>query len=193
VDIFVVFPKLNDFDEFKAKLPPTLPKDKVFKYIVYAYDQKSPFYTQIEDLVERKKAAVREAGFEPTHKSGFNENVKQMLNCEFKEINLMIIRYCRLQGRDFTNLIASQEAFYQSNVQLISNIKDVGDDANKVAQDKSKLDELLTKHAERLNEKARKFLSQETAQGLHDDLWSMAEEEAMNIKITPEDFADEEI
>lgn len=189
MDIFVAFPKLQDFEEFKTPLSAAIPIDKVFKYIVYAYDQRSPFFTQIEDLRERKILAIQEAGFEPNHKKGFNEAVRMILNCEHKKVNLMIIRYCRLQGQDFTNLISSQEAFYQINLQLLSNIQSDDDDAIKFSTDKAKLDELATKHAERLNEKARKFLSQETAEGLHEDLWKLAEDEAANIKLNPEDYA----
>ena len=102
----------------------------------------------------------------------------------------MIIRYCRLQGKDFTNLMASQEAFYQINVQLLSNIQtDNNDDAVAVAKKKAELDKAADDFNERLNEKARRFLTQEIAQGLHDDLWSLAEDEALNINISPEDYA----
>lgn len=190
VDIFKSFPKLKDFEEFGVTLSPTIPITKIFKYIVYAYDQRSPFFTQIEDLRERKILSIKEAGFEPTHQKGFNDSVRMVLNCEHKKVNAMIIRYCRFQGKEFTNLVSSQEAFYQSNLQLLSNIQSKDDDANKVAQEKAKLDELLSKHAERLNEKARKFLSQETAEGLHEDLWKLAEDEAEAIMITPEDYAE---
>lgn len=190
VDILKSFPKLADFEEFTVPLSSSIPFNKIFKYIVYAYDKKSPFFTQVEDLRERKILSMHEAGFESNHKKGFNEAVRMVLNCEHKKVNSMIIRYCRFQGMEFTNLAASQEAFYNSNLQLLSNIQSEDDDANKVAQDKAKLDELLTKHAERLNEKARGFLSQETAIGLHEELWVLVEDEAANIKLTPEDYAD---
>ena len=88
--------------------------------------------------------------------------------------------------------LQAQEAFYQINLQLLSNIKSETDSAIKFSTEKAKLDDLATDYSERLDEKARKFLSQETAQGLHDDLWRLAEEEAMNIPITPEDYANEE-
>ena len=190
VDILSLFPKLNEYPEFNAILPTPLPLEKVFKYIVYAYDQKSPFFTQIDELRERKILAAQEAGFTSHHKKGFSHYVVKMLNCENSKVNKMIIRYCRFQGKEFTNLVASQEAFYQINLQLISNIISDDDDAIKFSQDKARLDELATKHAERLNDKARSFLSQETAQGLHDELWKLAEDEAENIMLTPEDYAD---
>jgi len=190
MDIFSVFPKLKDYGEFQTQLSATIPFLKVFKYIVFAYDEKSPFFRQIEDLVERKKAAILEAGFKPNKNGGFSEHVKSILNCEDGRVNKMIIRYCRMQGKDFTNLIASQEAYYQMNQQLMTGI-DKDDDALAVAKSKAQLDELVGKVNERLNEKARSFLSQEVAQGLHEELWSMAEDESANVTITPEDYADE--
>jgi len=189
VDIFKTFPKLKDYSEFSEKLIASLPIDKVFKYIVYVYDQKSPFFTQIEDLVQRKKAAVLEAGFEPNASQNFSTSIKGMLNCENPAINSMIIRYCRMQGKNFANLVASIEAFHQINLQLISNINGQDDDAIVIAKKKADLDKAADDLSNRLNEKARRFLSQEVAEGLHEDLWSLAEDEALNIKITPEDFS----
>jgi hypothetical protein len=186
--VFDVFPKLLDFEEFGV--PMTLPIDKVFKYIVYAYDQKSPYVLQIEDLIERKKEAVQAAGFSPQANQNFSAAVQKMLNCESKKINPMIIRYCRFQGKDWANLVASQEAFYQINQQLFSNIKSETDDAISFAKDKAALDKAADDFNKRLNEKARQFLTQETAKGLHDTLWSLAADEADNVQVTPEDFAD---
>ena len=189
VDIFSAFPKLRQYEEFNVKLPPTLPFDKVFKYLVFVYDQKSPYYLQIEDLVERKKQAVIDAGFAPSHKKGFSNYVKQMLNCENDEINKMIIRYCRLQSKDFTNLIASQEAFYQINIQLLKGISKLDEDPTKSAKLKAQLDKEAEDFNIRLNDKARRFLSQETNEHLQKELWDTAGEEAIILKLTPEDNA----
>lgn len=190
MDLLSLFPTLKEHQEFHVQLPATIPLLKIFKYIVFTYDEKSPFFRQVEDLVERKKAAVLEAGFKVSKNGAFSESVRKVLNCEDGRVNRMIIRYCRMQGKDFTNLIASQEAFYQMNQELMKGIgKD--EDALAVAQSKARLDELVTKVNERLNEKARAFLSQEVAQGLHDQLWSMAESESANTLITPEDFGNE--
>ncbi len=188
MDIFDAFPKLLDYQEFGVILPGDLSINKVFKYIVYAYDQKSPFVTQIDDLVLRKKEAVQEAGF-LANNNEFSEAVKKMLNCENKKVNDMIIRYCCLQGKNWLNLVASLEAFFQINAQLLSNIKSDKDDAVETAKKKAALDKAADEFNERLDEKARRFLTQETAQPLHDRLWSLAEDEALNISISPEDYA----
>jgi len=181
MDIFETYPKLNDFSEFKKKLKPSLQINKVFKYIVYVYDQKSPFYTQVDDITNRKKEAAVEVDF-PTNEDGeFIDEVIDILNCKNLDVNAMIIRYCRIQGQEFTNLAVSQEVFYQVNLQLLT----FSDDPAK----KAKLDDDATKMAKRLNEKSRAFLSQETKKSLYDELWSLAEDEAANIKITPEDYA----
>ena len=86
VDIFDSFPKLLDYEEFGVRLPASLPLDKVFKYIVYTYDQKSPFVLQIDDLIQRKKEAIQEAGF-VARNNIFPEAVKKILNCENEKIN----------------------------------------------------------------------------------------------------------
>lgn len=190
VDPREAFPHLLDYSEFALRTPKELPFKKVFNFIVYAYDQKSPFFTQVEDFVDRKKQAVLEAGFQPDNEGDFSDQVKGMLNCENKVVNMMIIRYCRIQGKDFANLIASMEAFHQINYQLLSNVTVEGDDAIVVAKRKADLDKAADDLNKRLNEKARRFLSQEIAEGLHDDLWSLAEKETTYIRLSPEDYAD---
>lgn len=190
MDIFSVFPTLKEYTEFTIPLSATIPFLKVFKYIVFTYDEKSPFFRQIEDLVERKKAAILEAGFKVNKDGAFSDSVKSILNCEDGRVNKMIIRYCRLQGKDFTNLIASQEAFYQINAELMKGIGQ-DEDALTVVTKKATLDKLADEFNERLNEKARNFLSQEVAQGLHNDLWTLAEDESAKITITPEDYSNE--
>ncbi len=162
--LFDTFPNLLDYEEFGKKLPPELPINKVFKYIVYVYDSRSPFYTQIEDLIERKKQAAKEVNFYLTEEGEFHPEVKAVLNCENKRVNAMILRYCRMQGKEFTNIVASTEAFYQINLKLLSNDKDSD------AKEKAALDDQATKMAKRLNDKVREFLRQETAKGLEEDL-----------------------
>lgn len=184
MNLFDVFPALLDYEEFTKRLPPEIPINKVFKYIVFVYDKKSPFYNQIDDLIQRKKEAAKEVDFLLTEDGEFHKTVLEVLNCENKKVNAMILRYCRIQGKEFTNIVASNEAFYQINLKLLSNDKDSAD-----AKEKASLDEQATKMANRLNEKVREFLSQETAVGLEKDLWILAEEEAANLKITPEDYA----
>ena len=190
MDVFSLFPVLKDHIEFTIPLPATTPFLKVFKYIVFVYDAKSPFFNQIEDLVDRKKQAIVEAGFKPDKKGNFRDSIKAILNCEDGRVNKMIIRYCRMQGKDFTNLIASQEAYYQINAELMKGI-DKDDNALSVAKEKAVLDKLADEFNVRLNDKARDFLSQETAQGLHDALWSLAEDESAQINLTPEDYSNE--
>ena len=185
-DFREVFPSLVEHSEF-CKKTPSLNFNKLFKYIVYVYDRKSPFL-QIEDLVERKKEAAIEAGF-IVENSKFKNSVVELLNCENKIANAMILRYCRLQGKEWANFQASIEAFYQINLQLISNIKDDTDDAIEFAKKKAALDKAADDFNERLNTKARRFLNQETSQEIHDDLWSLVDRENNEIKITPEDYA----
>jgi len=89
-----------------------------------------------------------------------------------------------MQSKEFTNIVASNEAFYQINLQLLSNGEGGSD-----TKEKATLDKLATDMAERLDDKVRKFLSQENSKSIEKDLWVLAEDEAANIKISPEDYA----
>ena len=190
VHIFEAFPTLLNHKEFGLKLPSSLPIEKVFPYIVYVYDKKSPYVTLIDDLRERKIQAAKDAGFRVTSKKGFTDSVISMLNCEIDSVNEMIIRYLRMQGKDITGLAVDQETYYQINLQLIKGIEDDDEDKNKTAKAKAELSKTASEMRVRLEEDARNFLQEEVAKGLHDKLWDLAGEEAEYIKLTPEDYAD---
>ena len=63
MDLFSQFDELLNYKEFTEKIPQSTPIERVFKYIVFAYDSKSPYVTQINDLTERKIEAAKDAGF----------------------------------------------------------------------------------------------------------------------------------
>jgi hypothetical protein len=191
MDIFEAFPELLDYSEFTLKTPASLPINKVLPYIIYVYDKKSPYVTQIDDLKERKIQAARDVGFRTTHQKGFSESAIKMLNCEYDNINSMIIRYLRLQGKDVTGLAVDQEAYYQINLQIIKGIEKTDDDKNKTAKDKAALSKVAGEMRTRLEEDSRNFLEGETAIKLQEKLWDLAENEAEHIKLTPEDYAEE--
>ena len=192
MDLFTQFPQLLDHQEFTKNLPASTPIDKVFKYIVFVYDSKSPYVTQISDLTDRKIQAAKDAGFRTNHSHGFSDTVIKMLNCQIDSVNEMIIRYLRIQGKDITGLAVDQEVYYQLNLRVLRGL--VGDEAEKDAQAKVKAQLSLDKDKMRirLEENSRNFLEQEVAQGLHDKLWEIAGDEAEKIMLTPEDYASAE-
>lgn len=191
MDLFTEYHQLLDHKEFTKTLPASTPIEKVFKYIVFVYDSKSPYVTQISDLTDRKIQAAKDSGFRTTHTNGFSDTVIKMLNCQIDPINEMIIRYLRMQGKDITGLAVDQEVYYQLNLRVLRGL--VGDEAEKDAQAKIKAQLSLDKDKMRLRleENSRNFLQQEVAQGLHDKLWEIAGDEAEKIKLTPEDYAEE--
>jgi hypothetical protein len=188
-DVFDAFPRLLDYSEFQHRLPASLNINKVFKYIVYVYDKKSPYRTQIEDLVERKIEAAMEAGFSTHHNGGFSDSAKSIFECDNSIVNRMIIRYLRIQGKDFTGLIVDQEAYYQIKAEQLASISGEGEERVKAAKSKAELGKLANETKDRLDDSMRNFLEQETAVGLHKEAWKLADDEADNIKLTPEDYA----
>ena len=193
--IFDAYPDLLSHKEFALKVPASLPINKVFSYIVFVYDKKSPYVTLIDELRARKLQAALDCGFRTTHQRGFSDSVISMLNCENDNINEMIVRYLRLQGKDITGLAVDQEAYYQINLQIIKGIDKSKDDdeKTKLAKAKAELSKVSGEMRTRLETAARDFLEGEVAQGLHDKLWDLAENEAEYIKLTPEDYAVENL
>lgn len=191
MDLFSQFDELLNYKEFTEKIPQSTPIERVFKYIVFAYDSKSPYVTQINDLTERKIEAAKDAGFRTTHEKGFSDTVVKILNCQNDKVNAMIIRYLRMQGKDITGLAVDQEVYYQLNLRVLRGLSGTEDDKDAQAKVKAELSEKKDKMRLRLEENARNFLEQEKAQGLHEKLWELAENEAEHIKLTPEDYATE--
>lgn len=191
MDIFDILPELLDYKEFTLPIPASIKREKLFTYIVYAYDSKSPYVTKIDNIKDRKIQAALDAGFRTTDAKGFTDSVLKMLNCENDNINEMIIRYLRIQGKDITGLAVDQEAYYQINLRIIRGLAGNDDEKDKQAEAKAKLSKQKDDMRLRLEENARNFLEQEIAIGLHKKLWELAEDEAEFIKLTPEDYATE--
>lgn len=192
MDILEIFPSLKPYREFKLPLPGAISLVKLFKFIVFAYDSKSPYVTQIDNLKERKIMAAKDAGFSTGHNTGFHSSVIDMLNCDNDSANEMIIRYLRIQGKDITGLAIDQEVYYQLNLRAIRGLSGTEDEKDKQVEVKAKLSETKDKLRVRIEDNARSFLQQETAQGLHRKLWEIAEDEAQHINLSAEDYATED-
>jgi len=118
MDIFEIFPALKLYSEFKAPLG-TISKVKVFRFICFLYDQKSPIRA-IDDFIKRSIEASILAKF-PTDDGGkkFTEEYMEILKNENDKVLKMIIRFCRIQGSmTFSQLVVMEEIYYRELEQL---------------------------------------------------------------------------
>lgn len=191
-DLLAFIPQLAKIESFAAFKHPILPRDKVIKYIVLAYDKESPIGKKFTaDPIKKKLWAARYAGFDPDEHGLFNEVVDQMLKCANKEVNTMIVEFVRLMGDPrWTTLIAGNEALYQKMEAMISLGK--GKDEKETATIEKTKGELFTqiqKMADTLTSTANEILG-DTNSYLRRDLFCTIDEEIRNrLKITPERMA----
>lgn len=118
---------LKKYPEFRADLSecPGLPFNNIFKYIVLCYDRNSPLRDGRTIMSRKVEAAIR-AGFIAIDNK-FEEDVENLVRCEYQPINSMIIRYCRMQHSiKYSKLVLYEESFYKEQ-----NNYNTEDDASK--------------------------------------------------------------
>lgn len=129
--LFKAFPILTKYDEFKMKLD-RLVKEKVLRYIIFAFDRNSPLIG-INDILERRVEAATLAGFMIKDRK-FKPQVDKMIRGLIPEVNHMIIRYCMFLGdTDYTILITYEDSLIKELQALIDfdNAKSANDEDRK--------------------------------------------------------------
>ena len=128
------FPELKRFPEYSKEIQ--LDKDKVLRYIIYAYDRKSPLLSE-KNLVKRKMLACKVAGFE-LEDGKYPELVEFMIKGKNHIINRMICCYARNQkSTHYALLVSGMESFYE-NLAKLSAPSDEKDDMKDMVE-KNKL------------------------------------------------------
>ena len=143
-----------NYKEFAAKIP--IDKQKVLRYICYAYDKNSPFQRET-DTLKRKVNSAKFAKIKPS-------DIELLVKGENKDIAQMIIRYIRQQKNiDFATLVAMYENYW-NNLSLVmsSDIFDKDKDILKDAQGKAKLSSQLLENLGEIKSLANKVFYGET-------------------------------
>lgn len=176
-DLFKRFPILNAYSVFKADIG-NLEREKVLRYIIYAFDKNSPLNT-ISDILERRVEAALLAGFKPK-KNKFEPEVEAMIKSVNNIINSMIIQYCIMQGEeDYTTLVSFQEAL-RSQLEILLNPGE-DDDVSKIIKN---VKELRTQ----INELRQNLLINNVDTFLTMSLNDFSEAE--KLELSPEYFAE---
>ena len=137
-------PELKKYKEFASA------DDKVLRYVIYCYDKYSPFHrVAAGDINKRKRLAMEKAGM-LLSKINNDEQIQEIINGENMLVNIMIVRYIRLQSdAKFAILMAKQENYYHGLFVLTSRKVTIGDAIDE-ALSKNKFSDSLMKQAEDL-------------------------------------------
>lgn len=175
IDVLETYPQLKGYPEFCAKVPEI---NRVLKYIFFTYDKDSPLQ-KIDNLSQKKKIAMKLAKIP-------DELCEEILKGN-KEVNLMIIRYCRMQSsRTYSLLCIGNEAFFSSLAEIL-NYKSISDDVLTDTKLKQQIFEKAKQNAEYLDEMGKQFLQGDSTPLVQKVLSNVMDEEY--IKLSPEDFS----
>ncbi len=190
--IFTAFPEMKGYPEFKEDLDSLQNhKNKVLRYVVYNYDGNSPIVKDIDDVIKRKIASIKMAGFKTKEDGRFDETVDQMLRGYNQVVNRMIIRYCRLQyPMEYSLIVTGHESFYNILFELTNRSEDQRtssiNEADKKSQLFGKAEAMMTK----LDDTKSRLFNKDINNGLDRDLFRVIEKDALNdLNLSPEKMA----
>jgi hypothetical protein len=168
-------PDFKHYPEFYKDTKP-LPKYKVLRYIVLCYDRNSPLVQNIPEINKRKVKACEIVGFNVKNPNSPNyEEVMEMVSCDNRIVNDMIIRYVRgFYSEAYSQYIVVQDAYYRELYKLQSGeIKSLS---------------LLRDIEERISDLRDRIFSQDNSVNLVGDFNRYVDEE--ELKLRPEDIAE---
>lgn len=184
------FPDLKKYPEFTAVLDTVeTHKDKIIRYIVFMYDRNTPLL-EIDDYNKRKIKAVQLAGCRSDNDGYFAPWTREMLGGKNREINAMIIRYCRIQqSREYALLVVGNEAYY--NILLDITSTETGNkDPTLSATKKQELFMKAGAMNKEIEAMTSSLLNEAPDPELEKDLFKVIEAESVkNVKFSPEVMA----
>jgi len=115
-----VFPILTKYPEFMVQMHSQFKRERVLRYVIYAFDRNSPL-TAITDILERRVEAATLAGFEPNSVGIFTPAIDKMIRSLNPLVNHMVIRYCMLMGDiDYSVMVTYEDALVKELDRLIN-------------------------------------------------------------------------
>ena len=171
-NVLVRYSVLTNFPEFT--IIPGLNLNKVFKYIAFMYDWRSPLRSIIEDWKVRKYNAMLLAGYNIDENGDFPPEVNEVMMNDNIEVVRMIFRYARItMGELYMELIA-QQAGYQSLLEKVA----VGDSS--ALKDRARVRNEIDNTLDRL-------LSQDTVGNAREKFLDYIDMDTLGVR--PEDIA----
>lgn len=179
-----VFPKLADLYSGIE-----IVSDDIILYVAFAYDKGSPLQ-KLESIVDRKVQAALMAGFEADKDGKFRPEIEAVFKCENKEVNDMIVRYCRLlSSRLYSVIVAGNETMHNTIKQLMDFIPSgQGEDILSQTELKLKLLKQAEETAVRMDKLSQDFLRDDN-RNLNEHLYMVSNDLEKHINLTPEDFS----
>lgn len=169
------FPQLAQWPEFKT--PTRHDINKVIRYIVAMYD-KNGICVYESNGFKRKKLSAEIAGWKPDKDGDFRGPVKEMMEGMDVPVNLMIIRYCKLQrSTRYSTLVGMREVYYSILGKMLNH-----EDVN------TKESQMFEDYEKKIDLRSMEFLNGDVSEEIREDLYQTIEYEKLELR--PEDIAE---
>lgn len=174
-----VFPDLYNYLEFVQMMKlRQYDFDKLFRYIAYLYDLKSPVLRYNADIRKRKVEAAKLADF-PMDDNMFEKkymDIMQGIGIDAVVVNKAVIRYCRMQNEHLFVQLAAFDQKNLDNAQKLLETTDATEQKNILSNMKS-LSTMIT-------DIRTELFSDDNSKKLYNEL--MEEVSNYNLELTPE-------
>jgi hypothetical protein len=159
------FASLSQYHEFKMKKVPLARFNQIFRWVVYMYDMKSPFRNLILDATKRKIEIAKYVKL-IINPNELDPLVRDLLIGKSKEVNRMVVAYCRIQKSSRYSLTVGLENKFYNDLE-----KTMGGEntRNPIAQTQRELEESVLE-----------FLNQDNNPFVAETLFQYIEEERID-------------
>lgn len=180
------FDFLRKHDEFHVPLV-QLNKKKVLRYICLVYDKGSPLHDIYTDLWRKKMAAAELALFMKEDNGRFNGKVEEMMRCENKYVNAMILRYVTgFHAAKYNRYVLFKEMEFRESENLL-NGKTKIDEFNKISRELETCEEELLAGDNRLKEDLSRYYFEDKLELRPEDIAARLTKGEEPIKLEPVD------
>lgn len=165
---------LGKIREFKQSAGETIDNDKVNRYVLLLYDQKSPYRTKYHDILKRKVEVAHDLEFKILEDGKFESPIEAILMGKNEIVNKKIVQFVRMhRSFKYTYLVSIESAYYNLMLEIL------GGDTRNISKAKDMRDDLEDSLLELLNQDSNPYLKDEVLRYM----------ETERLALRPEDIA----
>jgi hypothetical protein len=107
------FPELELYKEFSEKIPPTIERNKLLKWIAFVYDKGSPYRDAYKNILDRKVVAMIDVGYGLVN-GKFDDDIEDIIQSKNHKVADMVIAYIKLHCEaEYTHLIVMEAMYFK--------------------------------------------------------------------------------
>jgi len=168
------YKELGKIREFRNSAGEGIDNDKVNRFVLLMYDQKSPYRAKYHDILKRKVEVAHDLEFTTIEDGTFESPIEDLLRGKNNIVNRKIVQFVRMhRSFKYTYLVSIESAYYNLMLEII------GGDTKNIIKAKDLRDDLEESLLELLNADNNPFLKDEVLRYMEDE----------RLELRPEDIA----